>query len=458
MTNVIPSFVITLLLQWLVGLGLLATMRAALPRSITLPTGLLLGAYVHTLIVVVLDLLGVRLTFGSVTGVLGVTAVIANAWWPRVRAWYAALINKPTFTFRLYDIAAYVIAAYLVFVAMWAAWYWPVTPFDAMAGIDLMARQSVADGTLNNSILTDPALAGRLSNQPFYAPFAMLQQVIYRLMGWPFGQVWMAVTAFCYYWVMWAMLRRAVHPFIADVLALLLIMVPEVHGYTYLLQTDFLNAVYLTVGIIILGIDIERNEARHGMLAALFFAAACWSRTETILLVGLGLISVFVPMQRALGLQGALRYAGAIAVAAFASFALWHVIYFYGVFPVHPDAASEIAGFDVEWFGLVVLNLAVDVLADIGLWGWTLPLFVLVIIASLVQRRSIGDRWTLLWIVAILVGLEIVGTLFASAVVQQTLRRGVFKLIPLMYLFMARSPILEIAGERLRRWESARAT
>jgi hypothetical protein len=458
MTNVIPSFVITLLLQWLVGLGLLATMRAALPRSITLPTGLLLGAYVHTLIVVVLDLLGVRLTFGSVTGVLGVTAVIANAWWPRVRTWYAALINKPTFTFRLYDIAAYVIAAYLVFVAMWAAWYWPVTPFDAMAGIDLMARQSVADGTLNNSILTDPALAGRLSNQPFYAPFAMLQQVIYRLMGWPFGQVWMAVTAFCYYWVMWAMLRRAVHPFIADVLALLLIMVPEVHGYTYLLQTDFLNAVYLTVGIIILGIDIERNEARHGMLAALFFAAACWSRTETILLVGLGLISVFVPMQRALGLQGALRYAGAIAVAAFASFALWHVIYFYGVFPVHPDAASEIAGFDVEWFGLVVLNLAVDVLADIGLWGWTLPLFVLVIIASLVQRRSIGDRWTLLWIVAILVGLEIVGTLFASAVVQQTLRRGVFKLIPLMYLFMARSPILEIAGERLRRWESARAT
>lgn len=458
MTNVIPAFVLTLLLQWLTGLGLLATLRAALPRSITLPTGLLLGAYVHTLLVVALDLLGIRLTATAVTGTLGVAAVAAHAWWPRVRGWYAALFAKPTLNVRMYDVAAYVIAAYLVFVAMWAAWYWPVTPFDAMAGIDLMARQSVADGTLNNSVLTDPALVGRLSNQPFYAPFAMLQQVIYRLMGWPFGQLWMAVTAFCYYWVVWAMLRRALHPFLANVLAILLIMVPEVHGYTYLLQTDFLNAVYLMMGIIVLGIDVERKEARHGVLAALFFAAACWSRTETILLVGIGLAAAYLPMYRALGLQGALRHAGGIAVASFASFALWHIVYFYGVFPVRPDSAAELTGFDAARFGTVVESTFTDVLFDVGLWGWTIPFFLIVLVVTLVKRRTLGDAWSLLWIIAILVGLEIVGTLFVSAVVQQTLRRGMFKIIPLMYLFMARSPILDVVSARLRKWESARTS
>lgn len=457
MTNVAP-FILTLVLQWMTGLGLMASLRSALPRSIVAPVALLLGAFIQTLAVVGLDLAGVYLTFTSVTTTTAVIAAVAHGRWSVVRSWYAELLRAPRVDVRMYDVAAYTIGAYLIFAGMWAAYYWPVTPFDAMAGIDLMARQSVVEGTLNNSVLADPALAGRLSNQPFYAPFAMLQQVIYRLMGWPFGQVWLAVTSFAFFWTMWALFRRSTHPFIANILALLLIMVPELNGYTYLLQTDFLNAVYVAIGIIILGLDVERNTTENTILAALFLAAGCWSRTETIIIIGLGMLASFALIWRSVGMKGALMVIATVMAASAAAFALWHVVYFYGIFPVRPDSGSEIVAFSVARFIDVLGATVTDVLADMGLWGWTMPLLIVVGVASVIQTRSLGDRWTLLWIAVILLALEIVGTLFASAIVGQTIRRGVFKLIPLMYLFIVRSPIVAVMGSALKRWELTRSS
>jgi hypothetical protein len=451
-------FVLTLLLQWIAGFGVLASVRSTLPRSIVAPIALLLGAFLQSLIVVAADLSGVGLSFTTVSVGLGLVAVATHARVAHVRAWYASLLAHPHIRLRMYDVVAYTIAAYLVFVGMWAAYYWPVTPFDAMAGIDLMARQTVQDGAINNSVLTDPALAGRLSNQPFYAPFAMLQQVIYRLMGWPFGQVWLAVTSFCFYWTMWALFRRHAHPFIANILGLLLIMVPEIHGYTYLLQTDLLNAVYVAIGVIILGYDVEHKQTTNVWISALFLAAGCWSRTETIIVLALGLLATYPFLQRALQVKGALGVVGRIAGVSVAVFALWHVVYFYGVFPVRPDSGSELLAFSIDRFATVVAATVTDVLADMGLWGWTMPLLIVVVVVSLIQKRSVGDLWTLCWIAAILLALEFVGTLFASAVVSQTIRRGVFKLIPLMYLFMARSPMVAMMSDALQRWEAARGT
>ena len=450
----IYPFVLTLLLQWLAGFGVMATLRSTLPRSIVAPIALLLGAFLETLVVIAVDRIGVGLSFTTVSLGMGLVVVAAHARWSIVRSWYAAFLSSPSVSFRMYDIVAFVIAAYLVFAGMWAAYYWPVTPFDAMAGIDLMARQSVVDGTLNNSVLTDPALSGRLSNQPFYAPFAMLQQVIYRLMGWPFGQLWLPVLTFAFFWVMWALLRRHAHPFIANVLFLLLVMVPELHAYTYLLQTDFLNAVYVSIGVIILGLDVERRDMSNLVLAALFMAAGCWSRTETIAVVGLGMLVSFPLLRNAVGTQKALTSVGVLLAASATTFAIWHIGYFYGVFPVRPESGAEIVGFSLSKFVDVVAATFTVVIADMGLWGWTMPLFVLVLIVSVLRNKSVGDPWLLVWTVAILLALEIVGTLFASAVVGQTIRRGMFKLIPLMYLFMARSPFVSSLSATLQVWET----
>lgn len=274
MNNSALLFVITILLHWLTGLGILALARLDVKRSVLLPAALLLGMYVHTVGVFALELFHVSLTTGSILGVLAVLAVAANAWWKRVAPGYRRLLARPKWTLHMYDVAALLISTGPLYIAVWATWYWPVTPFDAMAGIDLVARQTVLEGHINNQVFLDPSLKGLLSNQPFYAPYAMLMQVIYRSMGFVYGQIWLGVQCILFAWLMFAWLRTYVHAFIASVLWLLLIMTPEWFGYQFLLQTDMANAVFFVVGAWFFVEGLRNKQTTMMVASALFLSAA----------------------------------------------------------------------------------------------------------------------------------------------------------------------------------------
>jgi len=51
-----------------------------------------------------------------------------------------------------------------------------------------------------------------------------------------------------------------------------------------------------------------------------------------------------------------------------------------------------------------------------------------------------------------------VGTMFQSAIVSQTIRRGLFKLFPFMFFYLTTAPVLRMLSERITRWETRRAS
>jgi hypothetical protein len=421
-----------------------------------LPIALLLGMFLHSLLFFSVDLLhlGLGKTTLMTTAFLGAAA--SHAWWNRVSAFYAWFVGKPSFNLRMYDVLTLAYAISVAYYVVWAAWYWPVQPFDAMAGIDLVAREAVNQGTINNRVFTDASLAGHLSNQPFYAPFAMLMQVMYRLMGFAYGQVWVAIVAVLASWTFWGALRQVAHPLLANILWMLLILTPELLGYNYLLQTDYLNAVYFSTGVILTLFTFERNAASAAWPAALMFAAACWSRTETILLVGLGLVGC-IALWRMESWKGArvVFLLGTLAASAL-TFGLWNVVYLRVYLPVRPDAASELIGLDVGRLVGVASSFMTNVVMDGGLWGLAFALFAVFLVANALLTRTVGSGTLLVWIGAVVCGLLLVGTVFSSAIVEQTLRRGVFKLLPLLFLYVGSTPLLERWSTRLNAWESGK--
>lgn len=457
MNNTALLFVLTLLLQWLTGFGALALARADVKRSILLPAALLLGMYLHTVGVFVLELMHVNLSAGSVLAVLAVMCVAVNAWWPRVAPTYARLVARPRWTLRMYDIAALVISTGPLYIAVWATWYWPVTPFDAMAGIDLVARQALLDGHINNQIFTDPSLRGLLSNQPYYAPYAMLMQVVYRSIGFAYGQVWLGVQCVAFAWLMFAWLRSYTHPFIACVLWLLLVITPEWFGYQFLLQTDMANAIFFATGAWFFIESLRSKQTPLLVGAALFFSAAAWSRTESVILIALVLLASLPWTLRAYGTRKALVWTAVLGVVSLFSFGLWHWLYFSAYLPVAPNSAAELSGFDVVRGFAVASEFFGDMITNTYLWGHTIILFVVVTVASLVVTRRLGSPLLLVWITCILVALVLVGTVFTSALVDTTLRRGIFKVLPLMMLAIAQAPLVQRLSERLTRWELGRA-
>lgn len=450
-------FIVTLILQWLSGIGALGLTRVEAKRSVILPAALLLGMFLHTLGVFALELFKVQLTTGSIFGVLAVLAICLNAWWPRVSPLYRQLVALPRWSLRMYDIAALAISTGPLYIAIWATWYWPVTPFDAMAGIDLVARQALIDGHINNQIFTEPSLRGLLSNQPYYAPFAMLMQIIYRSIGFVYGQVWLGVQCLAFAWLMFAWLRSYVHPFIASVLWLLLIMTPEWFGYQFLLQTDMANAVFFAIGTWFFLESIRSKKTSTIVASALFLAAAAWSRTETIVIIGLCLLASAPWLLRAFGKKRAVTNAAIVLCAAITTFGLWHWLYFAAYLPVSPDSTSELAAFDIGRFLTIAGRFLGDMLLNTWLWGLTIMLFVVVTVVSLITARRIGNPLLLIWISCILVALIVVGTVFTSALVDTTLRRGVFKVLPLMILAIAQAPLVQLLSDRLSNWELRRA-
>ncbi len=457
MNNTALLFVLTILLQWLTGLGVLALARVDVKRSVLLPAALLLGMYVHTVGVFALELMHVNLVTGSVLAILAIMAFAANAWWPRVAPTYMRLVARPRWTLRMYDVAALVISTGPLYIAVWATWYWPVTPFDAMAGIDLVARQAMLEGHINNQIFTDPSLRGFLSNQPYYAPYAMLMQIVYRSIGFAYGQVWLGVQCVAFAWMMFAWLRSYTHPFIACVLWLLLIITPEWFGYQFLLQTDMANAIFFATGAWFFIESLRTRQTTMLGVASLFLAAAAWARTETIVIIAFVLLASLPWTLRAFGNRRALVYTAMIGVVSLISFGLWHWLYFATYLPVAPHTATELSGFDLVRGFSVASQFFGDMITNTWLWGHTIIVFVVVMVTSLFVTRRLGNPLLLVWITCILVALVLVGTVFTSALVDTTLRRGIFKVLPLMVLAIAQVPLVQRLSERLARWELAQA-
>ncbi len=456
MKGEVPLLVLTVLMQWAIGLGLVSATGYRTQRSTLLPMALLLGMFVHSLALFVAQLFGVPISLQTML-VSGVISMLLPALrWKTVRVSLDGLLSVPRFRPTLYDVIIVGFIGYVSYMVIWASWYWPVTPFDAMAGIDLVARYAARDGMIANQVFTDPSLQGQLSNQPFYAPFAMLMQVMMKLIGYPYTQVWVSIVALCFWWFVWSTLRRHSHPLIAGLLTVLFILTPEMLGYSYILQTDFANAAFFTIGCVVLARSIDEEELAGVFVSALAFAGACWSRTETPLLVILlgaaalpKMLRVFGPVK---GLVGALGTLGMSAL----TFALWNIVFFNAYLPVRPSTAEQIRGFDMARFTDVAASSWTSVISNTELWGWIVWLFLAVLLIDGLVNRRVAQPLLIGMIIFTVLGLFIIGTIFSAAVVEQTLRRGMFKVIPLMVVAIAASGIVSSASAALYSWEAGR--
>jgi len=446
----------SLSLEFIAGYAALGALRVSMPRTATIPLALLAGFFLHTVSFFVCALCNVPLTLTTLMLSAAVTAAAPHVWWKNVQENYKRLVQTPRWTLSMYDVVVLGVVGYIAFIATWASWYWPVTPFDAMAGIDLVAKQTVEEGTIVNRVFTDPSLAGQLSNQPFYAPFAMLMQVMYRLLGFEYGQVWVSIVAFGFATFVWSTLRQHVHAFIANILFVLYLLTPEMLGYSYLLQTDFLNAAFVVTAGILVWQGAEKKQPSLLWASTLFLAGACWSRSESILLVAIAVAASLPFIARAFTWRTTMIYAGVAGGVCLLVFMAWHVVFFNLYLPVHPYSGEQLIGFDISRFFDVVTTTITKVVADTGLWAGTFLIFVTLFVVNAVSTRKLQPIIPLIWIVCIMVGLWIVGTIFSAAIVEQTLRRGLFKVVPFLFIYMAGTELAQRASNRLTQWELGR--
>lgn len=442
---------LTALLQGAIGFGIVRHLELR-RGGMVLSLSFLAGLPASSLLVIAVDRFPIALSSGSVLAAFAAAAIVANLG-RRDRSRIGLLSLDPRrISWRAHALVFCVVIVLFCAVSLWQCLYLPVIPRDATVGMDLVAKYAAEEGRIRSSVFTGAALEGRLSNQPYYAPFVMLMQLTYRLAGVPFGKLWLSILFLSFLLFLHARLRERLHPIPAGLLLLCFVTVPLMFSYSYLVATDLANAVFFGLGAIFLHDHLRGGRDRPLLMSGLFMGFACWSRSETILFVLPGALAVLWHARRSGAAAKAARAAAYLALPLFL-FGLWHLVYCRFVL----EGAPGTAVFSPAAAGRSLGGTAAEVAGLLGahsLYGTAFLFLGAVVLLNLAWLRDREGAWLLAWVPLLLVGFIALVQVVPAASVENTVKRGLFKLFPILVVYAGESRLYRSISDRLAAWES----
>jgi hypothetical protein len=461
-------YLLLLILYLLSGLGILQLFGLRLKPAYTITLSIILGIAVASFLPFLLQLFYIPLTAFTVFGILTLAAVLLNI--PTVMhirregpgSLRAALIPA-RFQAQPYEIPFWVIIGFLIFVSVWRCYYLPPTSRDALSGPEAIAEYAFREHTLINSFFKVDLWS---TNNQFKSPFLICLQLIYKLAGFPFGQVWLSPIFICFTVFLYHALRERVHPIIAGILLLLFIMTPEMYAYTFMILYDYSNMVYMSLGLYFLFAYFSGGDKKNFYFASLLIGIATYIRSETLALALLFLPPMLLAQRRKkLSWKKMAILDGLFFVPALLGYYLPNGVYIKYYLPVHYDVGALVNSNpgDIsplfKRYGDIVNRLLVSDFA-VHLWGYIFFVTAVLFVAeALFVRRFSREALNWLYGIAILyLGLGLLGWILPVVDLNDTTKRGMFKMLPLCIFYLANNTLLIRLSRAMSRWELAPAS
>ena len=364
--------------------------------------------------------------------------------------------------FRLlpYEVPFVVILGFLIFVSVWRCYYLPPTSRDALSGPEAIAEYAVREHTMINSFFTVDLWT---TNNQFKSPFLISLQIIYKMAGFPFGQIWLSVLFVSFIVLLYQVLKERLHPIIAGVLLLLFMMAPELYAYTFMILYDYSNMLFLFLSLYFLFEYCKSKTPATLHFAGLLMGIATYVRSETLVLA-LFFLPIILLMQRRekYGYRQMAVSCVLFLLPAVIGYYLPVQLYVAHYLPVHYAVAGQVNQHlsDLEPLFKRYADMGSRLLTGelaIHLWGYFMFVWAALFVAEAVflRRFSRDARNWLYAIFSILIGLGLLGYLLPLFNLMETTKRGMFKLLPLMLLYMANSEWLLRLSTWISRWENA---
>ena len=494
-------FLFLLFCYWFSGFGILTLFRIRLRPAYMVTVGLLLGVAVASFVPFLLQLLYIVITGPTVFGALLAVALLLNIpSFLRMRDSGFSVFTRPfgrvRFRVRPYEVPYWLVIGFMVFVSVWRCYYLPPTSRDALSGPETIAEYTVREQTMINSFF---GLDLWSTNNQFKSPFLISLQVIYKLAGFPYGQVWLSVVFLCFTVLLYHYLRDRLHPVLAGLLLLLFMMTPEIYAYTFMILYDYSNMVFFCLGLYFLwmgvsgpggaglpgravgGVGGSDGLPRDGSgspamvsFAGLLLGIATYIRSETLVLVVLFLPVIFwVQWRGAAGGGGkvsegdGVKVSGGVVLRKMAVTGLFFLLpslvgyylpvqlYIGHYLPVHYDLGGLVNNHLsdlhplLQRYGDIVNHLLFGTFA-IHLWGYLFYITCALFVAELVfvRRFSREARFWLYAIAVVYLALGVMGFVLPMFNLTETTKRALFKIMPLLVFYLANNELLL----RLSRW------
>ena len=454
------ALILLILCHFLSGYGLLYLFGIRLKTGLTITLSLLLGIAVASVLPFLLQLCYVPLTEVTVFGSLAVACVLLNirTLLDLRKGIYPKLPSIRDFRMELYEVPYILVIAFFVFVSVWRCYYLPPTSRDALSGPEAIAEFAYREHTLINSFFNVDLFT---TNNQFKSPFLIDLQLIYKMAGFPFGQVWLSVVFVSFIVLLYHLLRERVHPVIAGALLLIFLLAPEMYAYSFMILYDYSNAVFFFLSLYFLFEYSKSGTLRTLYFSGLLMGIATYTRSETLALAVLFLPLVLLVQYRAKYDWKKIAWTnGLFILPALLGYYLPTQLYIRHYLPVHYEVANLInphlsdPGPLFDRYGEMLTKLMTGTFA-IHLWGYIMFVFGALLAGELIFLRQLG-RDARNWLYAVLVvfiGLGLLGFLLPLFDLTDTTKRALFKILPLMLFYLANNGLLLRLSTAISRWE-----
>ncbi len=453
----IVTLLALLVLHFVSGYGILVLFNVRLKAVMQGALAVMIGVGVASVMPFLLQLFFLPLTPATVFGSLVFAAVALNI---KTLLKPKEYLKMPAFALRirLYEVPFIILLGYLVIVSVWRCYYMPPTPRDMLSGPEVIAEYAVKEHTMLNSIFN---INLETTNNQFKSPYVACLQIIYKMAGFPFGQLWLSMLFVSFTVFLYRALTEKIHPVFAGILLVLFTIAPELYAYTFMILFDYSNTVFLFLGLFFLFRYFENKQNSYFYFSTTLFAIAIYIRSETLVLVAMMVPAIWLMQYRnkVSYLKMALM-AAALMLICFVGYYIPTELYNNHYLPVKYEVAGlvnhDLGNLDPLWNRFSDMNekMLFGEYA-IQLWGYFIYVFAAFFLAELVIRRKFNrDARNWLYATAVVyIGLAILGYLLPLMDLNNTTKRGMFKVLPLMLLYMASNDLLIRASNWIRKWE-----
>ena len=449
------------LLQFSAGFGILTLLKIYLKPAFCISLSVLIGIAVFAIVPFLLQLILIPLTSFTVYASIAIACILFNL---NSRNKFVELLHTLKhyrFRFKLYELPFLLLLTFIVFVSIWRCYYLPPTPRDLTSGPEVIAEYSVKEKTMINSVFTVDLTT---TNNQYKPPFITCLQIIYKYAGFPFGQVWLSMVFIFFLVFLYHALSLHVHKLMAGMLIILFIAIPEMYAYTFMVLFDYSNSVFFCLSLYFLFEFFRNEKTNYLVLSGILMAIATYIRSETLVLDCIVYVAVvFRYLRSQTFLKNILKSGAYFVLPSLLIYLVSIVVYINWYLPSHYTIETLLNKnlLNFSSFYQRITDMTGQLLLagnTITYYGYFVYIFLFILCLNIFDRNFL-NKTALNWLFAVFavyIGLPFIAYLFPLYDLDNSTKRGLFKIFPLMLLFMANSPFLISVSDGIKKWEQTK--
>lgn len=450
--------ILGLLLSFISGFVLLACLSSSLRLVERLGLSFPIGIFTQSFLMVCLDWVGIKLTASSVlmtTLLLLVLLFVFLHIKGRTKSiWSIQKFQYPPLNLAWFTLWGLLIAVMVMNVAK--TLYFPTFDTDSVRGFNLIGKAIAHEGNIRHlSIFTNECYSN-MKNAGSYITYMPLTQLSYAyvyLLGAQTSKIINALFFVSFVFAFYGVLRRFVTPLSGILFTLLCVLTPEMLAFSSLSGTNFIHAIYASLGVIYFVAWHQKADSSLLWISAVLLMGNIWTRNEGL---------VFIAAVGAVLLYRTIKDKQYKRLLIYGALCLFPFVFYHIFLKVHHLESTSVMILKPFYDGdklSVIFNEMWQLFTSAQFYGITFVLFVTAVLADVLTVRKQKDNLVVLlliltaWFVYTLLIYQ-VNYLWDSLenVMRYSYKRFLFSFVPILWLYIANNHYVRNGFEAVDRF------